>query len=1199
MNRCDASRRTPWLYIGLLSLCLSVFSVTAQANLLAEWRLDETEWNSTPNEVQDSSGNAHHGRAMNGLTSVAGKVCQAGWFRGEGFNAAPNNTWYTARYYIQVPHATELSPMTQGANAEMSLSGWIRPDSVSGTMTVLMKGNDSNSHEYHVFLENGQLQFTLWNHWGDSYTGSINYNLSAGQWYFFSFAAERQGNSNNVRLTGQLYSEQSNTPLATLDSGNQSIPLANKVSSGDLRIGAFLWSGNQPTHYFNGLIDELRLHDRVLTEAERITLKNTQRDCGGPVLQCFNDTFDREQLGNDWSATHLSGSFGNPRIVNQRLRMTNASANVATAATLQRLFPSADNLVTIEFDFFAYGGSGADGIAVVFSDAATTPAPGGYGGSLGYAQRSSGIQGFAGGWLGIALDTFGNFSNPTEGRQGGPGRRQHSVAMRGSGAGTSGYAYLQGTQTLSPTLRSTAGQRYRITIDSRTAGQSWVTVERDTGSGFAPLIGPVDILSSAGQAQVPENLLLTLTGSTGGSNDNHEIDNLEVCGLKMEPLIADVHHYRILHRGSGLTCAAEPIQVIACANDSCSSRFSGPASVTLSPASSGAVRWEQGPSGTLDAGEGQFLLRRNTSGNVTLGLSVNTPSAANVTRCFRQGIEGSCVLSFAESGFLMELPDLIAGKPDSFTLSARRASSSNPESCAPAFTGTHSVDFRSQYSNPATGSLPLRLNNQSISNTTGWTQLELTFDEQANAQVAIRYDDAGLKQLEARYSGAQNTIEQGLVLSGSGEFSSKPAGLCLETPEANAACEGDLADCSVFKIAGETFAMQLRGVRWTADDDPQLCDNPTTENYQQQAITVSAELVAPAGGRSAELSVSQMPITSGGSTTEELTLSEVGVFRFHAVPLAGNYFGRSVSPGTSAPIGRFIPSHFDLHYQVDSACLPGSPDAFSYTGLQTSSANQSAGQPFRVQGHVQALNLQNQPTHNYRDGFAKLTAEDLSGIPLRTPDGQSSGQFGHWNLSLQAFTQGRADFSLDTDLRMASRPHAPVQIYPQLSAADSDSVQGSSADMNAAQTFLSGRLTVGSRHAYLETAPINLPLVAEYFDGQRWARHTANSCSPLQLFRLDNDQAQNQTGSIAIATGSTEHAAGPFNLSAGEYLLRFSAPGEGNSGFTDVTPLLSDQPWLRYDWQGNGWHTDDPVGRAVWGLYRGNPAIIYQREIWR
>ena len=54
----------------------------------------------------------------------------------------------------------------------------------------------------------------------------------------------------------------------------------------------------------------------------------------------------------------------------------------------------------MEFDYYAYDGNGADGIAINFSDASISPSAGAFGGSLGYAQKT-GIDGFAGGWLSL------------------------------------------------------------------------------------------------------------------------------------------------------------------------------------------------------------------------------------------------------------------------------------------------------------------------------------------------------------------------------------------------------------------------------------------------------------------------------------------------------------------------------------------------------------------------------------------------------------------------------------------------------------------------------------------------------------------------------------------------------------------------------------------------------------------------------
>ena len=205
------------------------------------------------------------------------------------------------------------------------------------------------------------------------------------------------------------------------------------------------------------------------------------------ALTCFNDDYTSGQLnGDDWVTSVSLGSF-TPQIVNGRLRMTEARGNQATAATLQREIPGAENLVILEFNYYAYGGSGADGLAIALSDSVVTPQPGSYGGSLGYAQRNNGDPGFAGGWLGIGLDEYGNFSNSNEGRQGGRnGRTLDSVAIRGAAPD---YRFMRATDRLTPGIdtpntNNPDAQRYRIIIDSRESGEAIVSVERDlTGTG--------------------------------------------------------------------------------------------------------------------------------------------------------------------------------------------------------------------------------------------------------------------------------------------------------------------------------------------------------------------------------------------------------------------------------------------------------------------------------------------------------------------------------------------------------------------------------------------------------------------------------------------------------------------------------------------------------------------------------------------
>ncbi len=127
-----------------------------------------------------------------------------------------------------------------------------------------------------------------------------------------------------------------------------------------------------------------------------------------PVLQCFNDDFSQSALSSDWVVSRSSGSF-TPSIVGGRMRLTQASQKQSTASTYQRLFPAAENLVEIQFDHYAYGGAtnnGADGIAVVLSDAAITPQPGAFGGPLGYGFKLE-LAGLREAGLGLVLMSLG------------------------------------------------------------------------------------------------------------------------------------------------------------------------------------------------------------------------------------------------------------------------------------------------------------------------------------------------------------------------------------------------------------------------------------------------------------------------------------------------------------------------------------------------------------------------------------------------------------------------------------------------------------------------------------------------------------------------------------------------------------------------------------------------------------------------
>ena len=198
---------------------------------------------------------------------------------------------------------------------------------------------------------------------------------------------------------------------------------------------------------------------------------------------------------------------------------------------------SATGGLQIKFDFFSYGGTGADGITFFLIDGAASPTVGGaFGGSIGYANRVTpiAVPGIVGGYLGIALDEFGNFSNPSEGRIGGPGQTPDSVSVRGSQA--NGYQYLTGTGTLpfsidNPGAAATRDNSKRTAqIDLTAAGVLTVQVD---GNGDGDFVDPGEqVITNFNVAAVngalPTTFKFGFASGTGAQTNIHEIRNLVI-----------------------------------------------------------------------------------------------------------------------------------------------------------------------------------------------------------------------------------------------------------------------------------------------------------------------------------------------------------------------------------------------------------------------------------------------------------------------------------------------------------------------------------------------------------------------------------------------------------------------------------------------------------------------------------------------
>lgn len=295
----------------------------------------------------------------------------------------------------------------------------------------------------------------------------------------------------------------------------------------------------------------------ILKENYDVATVNIMEQTTAPL--CYSDDFNSGILDSTWRTLKSSGTFS-PEVDNNRLRLTPDTGYMSTAVTKDYEFPSFENLIILEFTHYSYGGNGADGFAAVLYDTAVgaTPTPGAFGGSLGYAQKcengayyssysgtcssdcttSGGCAGFEGGWLGLGLDEYGNYQNPTEGRIGGTGSISNSVAIRGDGSGVNGYELLEGTSTLSPTLWDSSltanpGDKFRMTIDARDPAHLYIRLERKLASSstYTTIINQFDAKDATyNQSTTPDSVRLALTASTGASHAIHEIDDISVWG---------------------------------------------------------------------------------------------------------------------------------------------------------------------------------------------------------------------------------------------------------------------------------------------------------------------------------------------------------------------------------------------------------------------------------------------------------------------------------------------------------------------------------------------------------------------------------------------------------------------------------------------------------------------------------------------
>ncbi len=695
------------------------------------------------------------------------------------------------------------------------------------------------------------------------------------------------------------------------------------------------------------------------------------------------------------------------------------------------------------------------------------------------------------------------------------------------------------------------------------------------------------------------------------------------------------NHYELSLASISINCLPSTVTVTACADTSspCTASFAPVSGTTATLATSG---------GTFGATTVTF----NASGVATTTLSYpsaadgtavtvtlsNEQTAASASRQCCQGgicaVANSCDTAFNTAGFIFSsavngavatVPAQIAGKSSGTYYLRGVRTNTTTKACESALAGANAVDFAYECNNPTTctaanltsvnGGTATTIQRNDNGAALSYTSVDMTFDADGNAPFTFIYSDAGQVKLHAR-----KTVNSATLLGETNAFVVRPFGFRITDPPSGRT--GAISD--VFTSAGTGFNTTLTAVVWEAADDADndgvpdsqgapLSGNAATFNFGRETTpataTLSHALAEPVASPPTLFpengSLAGSPLFSGftnGTKTQSVSFTEVGIIRLLATTT--NYLGsgQNVTAGPSTGgltgVGRFIPHHFDVallaHGCPDSDVTP--PDnSFTYSG-----------QPFSVT--VTAKNLAGGPTDitkNYDGalGFSKAVTISNAGTTTNfsnnTIPATGGGSFGSGQ-------KNQTNITYTYTYPVASKETVPATLT--LRAAEDmpggDSVTSDTVGTEASAPIRSGRLRIFNAYGS-ELAALSLPMWVEYFSTDGWVKNTVDTCTALNGTILDLTNAVHLpppglgVPTIKIKNPASTTTVTVVSPSAGVGALNFTAPSA--EGYADARMDLPARTWLRFDWDGDNTE-EDPVGRATFGLFRGSPRHIYQRE---
>lgn len=1135
------------------------------AQPIVDYRFDECTYTGSGSEVIDQTGNYNAG--INGIYESA---VEAQINYSLDLSAPSYEDWLT------LP-----SGVIDGLN-DLTLSVWVNVANGYSQQAIFHAlGSSTDDDEFEVYLSKESDVYVKVQDVSTILEGNIT--ITDSMWHHILVTRT----SDQVCLYVDNQFQNCDTGVG---SGQLSVPSSNAIVIGQEQ-DSFGGSFN-PAQSFEGLMDEFKIYDQVLSSTEITSLytnelaNNNYDGTSRDAVSCNVEPIAKYNLEEStWSGSNsiLDSSGSNFHAS----PLGNISSTLLNPISCQAVdIPDNNNLATRDaidtgVDVNTLGDQGSiafwyrsndewDGpsSAKVLFDASTSS----------NAQFSMYI--WPGGYLAFeASEPNGNRTGRYTDQSSIAANTWVHIVVTWNAKSDDIKIYVNGVSNTAPLyMENTLTQGLNVNLDTLYFGDNNSTTESELG------------------------------GSADGSIDEIHLFSHVLTQIQVNAIYADtppcdtIHHFEINHDAQGLTCLVEPLTLKACADEACTATIDTPTEVQIF--AGGELKQT-----VTVIGETSTSFNHLVEETITL--------SSDQTYTCNNGSNTSCGISFANAGFLLDVnsgSDVSSCESVNFEIKAVKLSDSGV-SCAPAFTGSQDLDVSFSYSNPTFGTkLPL-ISNANMA-TSGQSQTRsIIFDAAGEATLPVEYADAGTLTFtlsEKVSSGVSSaTISKDFIPSKIVLTAYKLDDVLLNnvTPDGNPK-----------QVAAEGFKFNYSG---------QCSDNTETPNYIPQsssAVALDVRHILPSSGTSVlgDLTVgvdltNDVTVINASNSTDEnwqtinttekeflASYDEVGIISVNIKD--NNYLGSTINALSFLDVGRFYPSYFDVTVTDNSFENAGATD-FTYIG-----------QPFGYFNvpllTITAQNASGVKTQNYTEtSFQKLIAANITRtFPLA--DTVVNGIDNATKMVVEATTSTGDLIKLSNGVMHYSFSPSDTFTYTK------DSNSEVSEFTVSYDILINSIIDSDSVGINVNTT---LPLIIQPTGGfQRFGRLVlANSFGPetsalIQSFEVeflntsgnfqrnsDDDSSvitnvgshwsfTNPTNDIIISDLLISGNVGSFTGGQFQNIYLLSGDKQGAIDIKYTTPT-----WLKYNWSGNvsNLHDENANATATFGVYRGNDRIISWREI--